>query len=77
MGAALQVRCLVAIAVLAGAAGWLVGPAPGAQASIASAAVTPASIAAAAMQPAPLVTDSGAARHSKRGLAEPPRVHLR
>jgi hypothetical protein len=65
-------RSLVTVAVLCAPAGWLGWSAPGAQASVASTAATPSGIRMAAAQPAPLVTDSGAARSSKAGLAAPP-----
>ncbi len=62
----------VAIVIICGPAGWLAAAAPGAQAGVASTAVRPAGIRMAAVQSAPQVTDSGAARGSKMGLAAPP-----
>jgi hypothetical protein len=62
----------VVIAIICGSAGSLAAASSSAQAGVAGTAVRPASIRMAAVQAAPLVTDSGAARGSKRGLAEPP-----
>jgi hypothetical protein len=63
---------LAAIAIFCAPAGCPVWSAPSAQAGAVSTAVTPAGVRLAAVQPAPLVTDSGAARGSKAGLAAPP-----
>jgi Peptidase_C39 like family len=65
-------RSLVAIVIFCAPAGWLAAAAPSAQAGTARIPATPGGVRVAAVQPAPLVTDSGGASRSKRGLAEPP-----
>jgi hypothetical protein len=63
---------IVAITIFCAPAGWIGTAAPAAHAGIASPAAVPGGIRMAAARPAPLVTDSGAAGGSKRGLATPP-----